>query len=179
MHYSVSDFVLDVVQNAVEAGARTIELEFDEREDGVRVRVMDDGCGMDEVTRERALDPFRSGGAKHPGRKAGLGLPFLHQAVALAGGSFDLVSEKGKGTTVSFFFPAAHVDSPPTGDVVSLFMTVLGMAGQSDMVLKRRRARDGLSYEVRKSELVEAVGDLSSASSLSLVRQFLASQEEG
>lgn len=179
MHYSVSDFVLDLVQNSVEAGARTIRLEFDEREDGVHVKIADDGCGMDEAAKARALDPFRSGGAKHPGRKVGLGLPFLKQAVTLAGGSFDLVSEKGKGTTVSFFFPAANVDSPPAGDVVSLFMTVLGMAGQAEMILSRRRARDGLSYEVRKSELVEAVGDLSSASSLSLVRQFLASQEEG
>jgi len=70
------------------------------------------------------------------------------------------------------------IDSPPLGDIVSLFMSLLGMAGSSEMRIRRTRARDGLSYEVKKSELVEAVGDLASASSLSLVRQFLASQEE-
>ncbi|GAB6277497.1 MAG: hypothetical protein SAMD01599839_20370 [Rectinema sp.] len=62
---------------------------------------------------------------------------------------------------------------------MSLFVATLSMAGACEMKLRRTRARDGLSYAVKKSELVEAVGDLASASSLSLVRQFLASQEEG
>jgi len=46
-------------------------------------------------------------------------------------------------------------------------------------VLAGQSIRDEFSYEVKKSELIEAVGELASASSLSLVRQFLASQEEG
>jgi hypothetical protein len=53
------------------------------------------------------------------------------------------------------------------------------MAEKSELKIRRTRAWDGLSYEVKKSELAEAVGELASASSLSLVRQFLASQEEG
>ena len=52
------------------------------------------------------------------------------------------------------------------------------MVGASELILRRKRSSDGLSYEVKKSELVEAVGDLTSASSLSLVKQYLASQEE-
>lgn len=96
-----------------------------------------------------------------------------------AEGSFSLKLERGKGTEVPFFFPASNIDSPPVGDVVSLFVALFSMAGTREMKLRRMRARNGLSYEVKKSELVEAAGDLASASSLSLVRQFLASQEEG
>ncbi len=178
MHCTIGDFVLDVVENAVEAGATLIEAEIDEAQDGVHVRVADNGCGMSHEERRRALDPLGNSGAKHPGRKVGLGLPFIQQAVEQAAGSFSLQSEKGKGTEVRFSFPASSIDSPPLGDVVSLFVALLGMAGSCEVTLRRTRARDGLSYEVKKSELVEAVGDLASASSLSLVRQFLASQEE-
>jgi len=178
MHGTIGDFILDLVENSVEAGSSFIEVEIGEAEDGVHVRVADDGCGMNSEERERALDSLKNSGAKHPGRKVGLGLPFIQQAVEQAGGSFSLQSEKGRGTKVCFFFPALSIDSPPLGDIVSLFMSLLGMAGSSEMRIRRTRARDGLSYEVKKSELVEAVGDLASASSLSLVRQFLASQEE-
>lgn len=179
MHYTIGDFVLDLVQNSVQAGAESIEVDIDEAMDGVRVRIADNGCGMDEREKVKALDPFRSRGAKHPGRKVGLGLPFVQQAVELAGGWFSLKSEIGKGTEVQFFFPQANVDSPPLGDPVSLFTALLSMAEKSELKIRRTRSRDGLSYEVKKSELVEAAGDLETASSLSLVRQFLASQEEG
>jgi len=178
MHCTIGDFVLDVVENAVDAGSNLIEVDIDEAQDGVHVRISDDGCGMSSEERRRALDPLRNSGAKHPGRKVGLGLPFIQQAVEQAEGSFSLQSEKGRGTEVRFFFPASNIDSPPLGDVVSLFVALLGMAGSCELKLRRTRARDGLSYEVKKSELVEAIGDVSSASSLSLVRQFLASQEE-
>ncbi|MCX7776162.1 MAG: sensor histidine kinase [Rectinemataceae bacterium] len=179
MHASAVDFVLDLVQNSVEAGASLIDVEIDESTEGVTLQVSDNGCGMDAAQLARALDPFRSGGAKHPSRKVGLGLPFLKQAAELAGGEFRIESVPGRGTMVRAMFPASSVDSPPLGDVTTLFVTLLGMVGECELVLHRKRASDGLSYTVRKSELAEAAGDLATASGLSLVRQFLASQEEG
>lgn len=179
MHFTVGDFVLDLVQNSVEAGASLVEIEIDEAENGVHVAISDNGCGMSHEEAAKAMDPLKNSGAKHPGRKVGLGLPFIQQAVEQADGSFSLKTEKGKGTVVRFFFPSVNIDSPPVGDIVSLFMAVLDGANTCEMRLRRKRARDGLSYEVTKSELVEAVGDLTDASSLSLVRQYLASQEEG
>lgn len=106
MHGTIGDFILDLVENSVEAGSSFIEVEIGEAEDGVHVRVADDGCGMNSEERERALDSLKNSGAKHPGRKVGLGLPFIQQAVEQAGGSFSLQSEKGRGTKVCFFFPA-------------------------------------------------------------------------
>ena len=179
MHFTVGDFVLDLAQNSAEAGARSIEVEVDEGAEGVRVRVADNGRGMGPEERSRALDPLANTGAKHPGRKVGLGLPFIRQAVELAGGAFNLRSERGAGTEVRFFFPSDSVDSPPLGDVGQLFTSLASLAGDAELTMRRSRSRDGLAYEMKKSELEEAAGDLSSASSLALVRQFLASQEEG
>ena len=48
---------------------------------------------------------------------AGLGIPFLMQAVNLSGGTFSVESEVGKGTTFRFSFDLNNIDTPPQGDV--------------------------------------------------------------
>ncbi|NLJ46134.1 MAG: ATP-binding protein, partial [Treponema sp.] len=173
--------VLDVVQNAVEACSRLVELDLFEEAGRISVRVADDGRGMTEEERARALDPFRSAGGKHPGRRVGLGLPFLEQAVRAADGEFDLESRKGQGTTLRFSFPTGHLDTPPTGDVPGLFRSALAFGGVYEMRIRRRReARDGepgTEYEVTRSELREAAGDLSGATALILVGRYLESLE--
>ncbi len=182
MHFCLCDFVLDITQNAVEAGARNIELDLFEGEGRISVRVSDDGGGMTEEERARALDPFHTDGTKHPGRKVGLGLPFLVQGVQAAGGSWSIESRRGKGTTVSFSFPADHVDTPPLGDVAGLFRSVLAFDGAYGMRIRRRReagfgGREGTEYELSRSELEEAAGNFSEASSLILLGRYLESLE--
>jgi len=60
MHGTIGDFILDLVENSVEAGSSFIEVEIGEAEDGVHVRVADDGCGMNSEERERALDSLKT-----------------------------------------------------------------------------------------------------------------------
>lgn len=170
--------MLDLIQNSVEASSSLIEVEIDDATNGVHVHIADNGCGMSPDEINKAFDPLKNSAAKHPGRKAGCGLPFIKQAVEQADGSFRIRSEKGKGTEVCFSFPKSSIGSPPLGNVPELFLNGLNMVGPRELILRRRRSSDGLSYEVKKSELVEAVGDLTSASSLLLVKQYLASQEE-
>ena len=170
MHFSLCDFVLDVVQNSVEAGAKNIQLDFTEADGRISVRVADDGRGMSEEEASRALDPFYSNGTKHVGRKVGLGLPFLLQAVQAVDGEWSLESRKGD-----------NVDTPPLGDVVGLFRSVLAFDGSYEMRIRRKRADGvdgaGTEYELCRSELEEAAGDLSEASSLILLGRFIESQE--
>jgi hypothetical protein len=175
MHYGLGDYVLDIAQNAVEAGPAEVVVDLDESEEGVRVVVSDDGRGMSEGERARALDPFYSDGIKHAGRKVGLGLPFLVQAVEQAGGRWSLESERGVGTRVEFSFPAASVDSPPTGDFPSLFLCLLCLPGGHEMIVRRKGPRG--SYELRRSEISEALGGLERGSSLASLKDYLASQE--
>ncbi len=176
MHYSLGDYVLDIAQNAVEAGAGEVLVELDESPAGTRVAVVDDGRGMSPEARERALDPFYTDGTKHARRRVGLGLPFLVQAVEQAGGSWSIDTEKGKGTRVAFEFPASSVDSPPMGDLSALFMALLCFPGGHEMRIRRSGPRGG--YELSRRELSEAVGGLELGSSLAALKEFLVSQEE-
>jgi hypothetical protein len=175
MHYGLGDYVLDIAQNAVEAGSGEVIVDLDESDSGFRVAVRDDGRGMTAEERERALDPFYTDGTKHARRKVGLGLPFLVQAVDQAGGRWAIESEKGAGTRVEFSFPAANVDSPPTGDIPSLLLGLLCLPGEYEMIVRRSGPR--ASYEVKRSEISEAVGGLERASSLALLKDYLRSIE--
>jgi PAS domain S-box-containing protein len=73
----------------------------------VRLSVSDDGCGMDERTLERALEPFFT--TKPVGEGSGLGLATVHGIVRQAGGCVDLDSRPGRGTTVIVRLPPARV----------------------------------------------------------------------
>ena len=181
MHSTVCDFVLDAVQNSVEAGARVVKLDLVEADGSIAVRVEDDGRGMTSAERTKALDPFWSDGSKHRGRRVGLGLPFLEQAVRAVGGEFCLSSRKGEGTVLRFALPSGHLDTPPVGDVPSLFRSALAFDGAYEMrIIRRREARAGESgteYELSRTELAEAAGNLSEASALILVGRYLESLE--
>jgi len=177
MHFAVCDFLLDLIQNSVEAGARTIEASVVEDEGWIEAEVVDDGKGMTALEMQRAQDPFHSDGTKHAKRKVGLGIPFLVQAVEQAGGTWSMESKKGSGTGISFRLPADGIDTPPMGDLPGLFLSGMCFDGGYEFVARHRVPALGIDYELRRSGIIEAVGDLASADALISVRQFLASYE--
>ena len=180
MHYALGDYVLDIAQNAVEAGSTEVRIDFDETDDETSAVIDDNGCGMGDEELARALDPFYSDGKKHAARRVGLGLPFLKQATEQANGEFSIVSEKGKGTRVAFSFPKDNVDTPPLEDIPGLFLSLLCLPGEHELLIRRSREGGGrlLRYELSRRALSEAAGGLERGDSLSLLRKYLASQEE-
>jgi signal transduction histidine kinase len=74
---------------------------------GVEILVIDTGIGMDQGDLDIALQPFMQ--VKTPDRRAaagtGLGLPFAKTIVELHGGTFDIISVRGKGTSVRVALP--------------------------------------------------------------------------
>jgi hypothetical protein len=176
MQATSCDTVADIVQNAYESGATAVRLEFARRRSRLEVAVRDNGCGMDAATQRKALDPFWTEPGKHPGRKVGLGLPFLKQAAEQCGGEFALESEPGRGTTVRFAFDLAHVDAPPTGDVAGTLAALMAWPGERELTV--RREEDGRAYEVRRTELAAALGGLENAGALALMKEFFESNEQ-
>lgn len=166
---------MDLVRNSIQAGADQIELDIGENDRSVSVVVTDNGPGMDEETRLRALDPFYSDGRAHPDRRVGLGLPFVRQIAEATGGRFLLESAVGRGTRVELEIPAAHPDAPPFSDPAGCFATLLAMGGPEELVI--RRATGAVSYELRRSELVDALGELESVGSQVLLLEYISSQE--
>jgi len=84
----------------------------------VRVEVTDNGAGMDEETRRRAIEPFFT--TKGPGQGTGLGLSSVYAMAQAAGGQFDLATADAGGTRATLFLPAAAIDPPTTPDPARL-----------------------------------------------------------
>lgn len=185
MHFTLMDLVTDIAQNGIESGGTIVELHVSETTDSsgkgnFRFTVKDNGKGMSEAELKLAQDPFVTDGKKHPGRKVGLGIPFLIQTAETSGGGWEMKSEKGKGTEISAWFDLGNIDTPPMGDIPGMFRTALLFSGPEEIVIKRlRESQNGrVDYEVRKSELIGALGDLEDTQSLILLDQYLRSLEE-
>jgi len=180
MHFTLTDLVTDITQNAVEAGAQSVELDVIESSAGnsgeFRFLVKDNGKGMTKEELKRALDPFVTDGVKHPNRKVGLGLPFLIQTAEQSGGGWDVQSEKGQGTTVTAWFDKGNVDIPPIGDIPGMFRTIMMFDSKAEIIIRRKQ--NGNEYEICKSEIAEAIGGFEDAGALVLLKDYLISLEE-
>jgi signal transduction histidine kinase len=72
----------------------------------LQVVVSDNGQGMDPAQLARALEGLKiSADGRSVERRGGVGLPLVRQLVAAHGGSFELLSEKGEGTSAVVTLP--------------------------------------------------------------------------
>jgi PAS domain S-box-containing protein len=72
----------------------------------IRLGVTDNGSGMTEDVKRRAFEMFFT--TKPRGLGTGLGLALVRKVVDRAGGTVEIESEVGKGTTVVMIVPAAR-----------------------------------------------------------------------
>ena len=93
----------NIVENALHAmpGAGTLTLDTSAGADVVTLRVHDTGVGMDDDALARVFEPYFS--TKTTG--TGLGLPIARRNIELNGGTIDVESGKGRGTTVVVTLP--------------------------------------------------------------------------
>src|SRR5258708_6754075 len=109
--------ILNVCLNARDAmprgGRLTIEARNETRRDAksgekskfVVVTISDSGIGIPDDIKKRVFEPFLT--TKDVGKGNGLGLSQAYGFARASGGSVEIDSEVGKGTSVSFRFPAA------------------------------------------------------------------------
>jgi signal transduction histidine kinase len=81
----------------------------------IRIAVADDGCGMSEETRRRAIEPFFS--TKGVGKGTGLGLSMVHGLASQLGGGLALTSSLGAGTEVELWLPVS-TERPPLAEEI-------------------------------------------------------------
>lgn len=113
----------NILQNAVEAGAKSVNVKASQGEERgmLEVSIEDDGSGMSEEIMQKVWSPFfTTRGAAHHG----LGLPAALHVVSQSQGRIALVSGEGQGTTVAMFLRGKRVDLeiPQTGDINSILL---------------------------------------------------------
>ena len=102
----LEQIVLNLLQNAVQAGATEVVLRTAVSNGHVRVVVRDDGRGIPARDRERIFDPFFTTRVQDCG--TGLGLSIVHGIVRRYEGRIDVQSRVGRGTSFT-------IDLPSTG----------------------------------------------------------------
>jgi signal transduction histidine kinase len=105
---ALQNIVDNACQSMPEGGTISVQAFVDSSAEqrGVRIGVSDNGPGMDAHTLSRAMDPFFS--TRPSG--TGLGLPIAERICEAHGGSIDVRSEPGAGTTVTLFMPNKRAD---------------------------------------------------------------------
>ncbi len=81
------------------------------RGDSVRLKVSDTGVGMSDETRSHAFEPFFT--TKPPSDGTGLGLASALEIIQSAGGTIDIESEVGHGSTITIEFPRSKSATTP------------------------------------------------------------------
>lgn len=100
--------VLNVLLNALQASQAGGRIEVSVTGGGrCAICVRDEGCGMDEATIERVVEPYFS---RFP-NGTGLGLAVVKQIMEAHGGALEIASQPERGTTVCLVGLEREVDS--------------------------------------------------------------------
>lgn len=100
----ISQVLMNLLMNARDAvramppdHPRRVEVRSRREGDRVIVEVADNGCGMDEGTRDRIFEPFFT--TRPVGEGLGLGLSITYEILVRCGGEIAVASTPGQGTT--------------------------------------------------------------------------------
>ena len=131
----ISLHILDILQNSIHAGASliTVIIRYDQAAGTLSISIEDNGCGMDEAYLEKVTNPFVTGRTT---RRVGLGIPLFKAGAEGCGGSFEIKSQKGRGTLVSAVFITGNIDCPPLGNMTDTMVSQVISHQNVDFIYK-------------------------------------------
>jgi anti-sigma regulatory factor (Ser/Thr protein kinase) len=164
--------ILDIVQNAITAGASLVEIGIDEdlQSDTMTIVVKDNGKGMTAEVLEKVCDPYYT---SRTTRRVGLGIPLLKQNAEQTGGRLQLESEPGKGTLLEAVFGHQHIDRAALGDMPGVVAMLCGANPDMDFVYRHRAGEGHYCFDTR--EVKEALEGLpiSEAGVIRFIREMI------
>jgi len=98
------NLTINAIQAVSQQGGGTVRVVTRSLDDGVEIRVSDDGPGIPRAIRNRVFDPFFT--TKSPGEGSGLGLAITYDIIREHRGVLDLDSEEGEGAEFTIRLPA-------------------------------------------------------------------------
>ena len=172
----LSEHILDIAKNSVEAGAKRVDITLTEGADGwLTIVIADDGRGMGPDLLRQVSDPFIT---TRTTRKVGMGIPLYRQTAEQTGGALDIQSTLGVGTVVTATVNTRHLDCPPEGDLAG--SVALLIQGSPDTDFRYRHAAPGGEAALDTRELRRELGDevsLAEPAVFQWIRAYLSEQE--
>lgn len=146
--------VLDIVENSIRAKATKVSIEIieDVEKNQLRLRIGDNGMGMDEEMRKQVFNPFVT---TRKTRKVGLGLALLYQNCLNAEGNVTISSCQGVGTSIDAIMQYNHVDRLPLGDMASSLVVLIGANPKLQIVYKH--SYKDRNFMINTSEIEEVL----------------------
>lgn len=153
--------VMDIAQNSISAGASLITLTVveDRPGDTLSISVEDDGKGMSPETVQKVIDPFYT---TRTTRSVGLGIPLFKMEAEMTGGSFQIDSQLGVGTTLTAVFKPSSVDMIPLGDINGTVQLLISCNPKLDFVFRRvllTSEGDRREFALKTEELRQVLGE--------------------
>ena len=113
--------IANLILNSAKYGAKNVEISAQKLSSNVVVTVSDDGAGIPKNVLKKIGTPFYS--YSHDGKYQsgfGIALYICKKYISSLGGSFNITSKEGEGTTVSFSLPLEKKDEDVFSDFLSL-----------------------------------------------------------
>lgn len=142
--------ILDLAQNSIAAGATRIEIGVaaDSKADTLSISITDNGRGMEPNLLSAVTDPFTT---TRTTRRVGLGVPMMAEAARACGGSFEIDSRPGEGTSLTAGFRLSHIDRAPLGDIAATLVSLV--AANPDVSVRYEHTVDGSEFVLDTDEV--------------------------
>lgn len=163
--------ILDIVENSVKAGAKTVTLEFAWNDTVFSFLVSDDGPGFPEGVREDPADPFRTTRTE---RKVGLGLALLKDSAEQCGGKMKIGQGDKGGVKIEADFDLSHIDSKPIGDIEDLIITCMTAWPRMDWIVNVGDTREEILNTVQIKGVLDEI-NMNSPEARKFIRRQLSS----
>ncbi len=165
----IEQVLLNLLTNAVKfTDVGAVVVVAAEAGEGVSIAVHDTGRGMDRDEVKRIWNPYEQGdeSVRRSGEGTGLGLAICRYLVKLHGGTIDVDSEKGKGTTFTLWLP-----KEPRGDISGIrrerleeaerFPSIVVMPPELEQAELEREVSENNAHSAESSgdELIMVVDD--------------------
>ncbi|MEF9989545.1 MAG: ATP-binding protein [Christensenellaceae bacterium] len=152
----ISLHIMDIAQNSITAEATLIGIAADIQyeQNTISITITDNGRGMSPEMLAGVTSPFVT---TRTTRKVGLGIPLFAAGAEGSGGSFEICSELGKGTTLKAIYILNNIDRPPIGDFAGTVHSLIVCNPDIDFVISV--SIDGNIETLDTREIRETLGE--------------------
>jgi len=114
MQQVMTNLLVNAMEASPDRATVVVSTGFDTASDRVHIEVMDAGGGIAPEHLDRIFDPFFT--TKEKGKALGLGLAVVYGIVQAHGGSIEVESAPGSGSTFRVFLPAGRTPEEEVGE---------------------------------------------------------------